>query len=386
MAIYTLSDLHARTQQRASSIPRQYHRIAQAERRDHGFSVADAAHLKLQLQALDKALPGLSPAQPSVRDITSFSDTACTQSARGASLYIAGSEEFFLVVKRVARPDLIPHVYAQACEAMVRGRPYVNRYAVSDFNKGVDPTFSDIRRLLPDIDRVCDTQLDGAVRRLEAKVRPFPFLRLPAELRLHVYSHLLPSNPKMTLPPRHHETTRPRLALMQANRQMHHEVRKYLYERVTLCMPAVFRPDSMQLFDDTVSAAYETIVGMDPDSLRFFKRLCMTIASSSGANRLGNQSGQPSIAMRHIFNTLTGLERLDITFDTSAHVSMSAQHGQDTQQKYIDEMKKRLIDDIPPSLAVSWPHADAARFFSSTAVAQRLWSAIQEARSNSTLT
>lgn len=173
MAIYTLADMQAASR-RSSSIPRHYHRIAEAAREHHRFSVADAVELKLRLQALNTAVSGATAALHIGRDITNIADideAVRLQSSRG-TVYVAGSEEFFLVVKTISRPDLIPNVYAQACKAMLQGRPYVNTYHVSDFNKGVDPTFSEIRRLLPDIDRACETDLEGAVARLEAQGKP----------------------------------------------------------------------------------------------------------------------------------------------------------------------------------------------------------------------
>jgi hypothetical protein len=174
MAIYTLADMHARNQ-RSSSIPRQYHRLGGAQRQDHRFSVADAVQLKLKLQALDRALSGTFTDQSYEHVMANINEALHLQPPPG-TVYVAGSEEFFLIVKSVSRPDLIPSVFAEASEAMLQGRPYVNRYNVSDFKKGVDPTFSEIRRLLPDIDRACETDLDGAVARLEAQGK----LRVPS--------------------------------------------------------------------------------------------------------------------------------------------------------------------------------------------------------------
>lgn len=167
MAICTLADLQARSQ-RSSSIPRHYHRIAEAERRDERFSVADAAQLKLRLQALDKVMSAMQPEHSHALDMNKITEATRSQSSCG-TVYVAGSEEVYLVVKPVSRADLIPNVCAEACKTMLRGTPYVNRYDVSDFTKGVDPTFSEIKRLLPDIDRVCETDLGGAVARLEAR-------------------------------------------------------------------------------------------------------------------------------------------------------------------------------------------------------------------------
>jgi hypothetical protein len=161
MAIYTLADLPT-SRARSSSIPRQCHRIAEAERKEERFSVPKAVQLKLRLQALDQAL---SHEAGSAVDIDTTAD-ACQ-----SRLYVAGSEELYLAVKGLSRPDLIPDVYVEAYQTALQGRHYVNNYKVTDVRKGVDPTFSEIRAVLGDIDRVCETGLEGAFSRLEMKGR-----------------------------------------------------------------------------------------------------------------------------------------------------------------------------------------------------------------------
>jgi hypothetical protein len=167
MAIYTLADLPP-TRARSSSIPRQYHRIAEAEQQEERFSVTDAVRLKLRLQALDHALPSTSHEDGSAVDIERIIDVCQSRPFR-ETVYVAGSEEFYLVVKGLSRPDLIPEVYVEAYKALLQGRHYVNSYQVTDFKKGVDPTFSEIRAVIGDIDRVCETDLQGAFSKLEMK-------------------------------------------------------------------------------------------------------------------------------------------------------------------------------------------------------------------------
>jgi hypothetical protein len=139
---------------RASSIPRHYRRIPAHER----FSVADAAQLKLKLQALD--------------DLKS----ACQPRPFHEEIYVDGSEEFFLLVKSVARADLIPDTYIEAYATLQQGRFPLNRYRVSDFTRGVDPTFSEIRPLLNKIDELCGTKLDQSFRSLEDRGKCNPWL------------------------------------------------------------------------------------------------------------------------------------------------------------------------------------------------------------------
>lgn len=147
---------------RSSSIPRQYHRIAREER----FSVTEAVHLKLKLQALDNALSSTNLRDHGTVDMKRITD-ACQSRPFHETVYVDGSEEFYLLVKGISRPDLVPNVYIDAYKAVLQRRPHVNEYRVSDFTKGVDPTFSEIRVLLGRIDDLCETDLEGAFNRLD---------------------------------------------------------------------------------------------------------------------------------------------------------------------------------------------------------------------------
>lgn len=147
---------------RSSSILRKLHQTAKEER----FSLADAAHLKLKLRALDHALSTNSHDALHAHDIKQAID-ACQLAPSHGNVYVDGSEEMYLVVKTLSRPDLIPDVYVEAYTAALHGRTFVNERRVSNFKKGVDPTFSQIRPLLKDIDHVCDTKLEAAYKNKE---------------------------------------------------------------------------------------------------------------------------------------------------------------------------------------------------------------------------
>jgi hypothetical protein len=181
---------------RASSIPRNYRRIPPHER----FSVADAAQLKLKLQALDDKL------DPNV-DVQTL-QSACQPRPFHEEIYVDGSEEFFLLVKGIARADLIPNTYIEAYATLQQGRFPLNHFRVSDFTQGVDPTFSEMRRLLRPIDALCGTRLDGSLRALEdggrcirvapspppslanaSQSRPFRFCSSPPSSRCR-YTHI----------------------------------------------------------------------------------------------------------------------------------------------------------------------------------------------------
>jgi hypothetical protein len=123
------------------------------------FTVADAAQLKLKLQALDDKL------EPDANIDTLRG--ACQGRPFHEEIYMDGSEEFYMLVNPVMRPDLIPEVYIEAYAAVQQGRYHLNQYRVSDFKKGVDPTFSEIRGLLGKIDALCGTKLDESYQALE---------------------------------------------------------------------------------------------------------------------------------------------------------------------------------------------------------------------------
>lgn len=383
MAIYTLADLYV-PPRRSSSIPRQYHSMAAAGRQDHHFSLADAVDLKPKLQALDKALAGICNGHSRELDFTSIDDAVSMQPPHVA-VYVDGSEEFFLMLKTVSRPDLIPKVLAEAIKAMSHGRPYVNMHRTSDFKKGADPTFSDFRPMLPDIDRLCGTDLAGVVARLEAQVAPFPFLQLPAELRLQVYSYVLPEHPRGIFPPWCRKSNGRRLALMRANKQMHSEVRKHYYENVNFLVAIVFKLENASLYEDNTTYLRHIIESMDPNIFPLIKQLSVRINGFTVQESLRTGPIPPPFALKYIFDTFTGLERLTITFGTAPRSNMWTGHDQESiQRKYMDQMKTRFINYIPPSIKVSWSHEDAARFFNSDMVEKSLWNTIQERASTYT--
>ncbi|KAI4713836.1 hypothetical protein J4E89_001284 [Alternaria sp. Ai002NY15] len=220
MVIRTIHDLNAR---RLILPPAQPNPSTDTER----FSLADAGHLKLKLQALDRAISSIRPDSHSEDDITNIND-ACKANPSGGSVYVAGSERFYLVVKGLTGPRATADAYAEAYKNVLRGRPYANKYKLPGW-AGPTPTFSEIRPLLRDIDIACETNLESAFAILEERVKPFPFLRLPAELRLHTYSFLLPPGPRILLDHSRQHVTRPRLNIMRTNRQIHNEVRKLFY-------------------------------------------------------------------------------------------------------------------------------------------------------------
>jgi len=160
MVIRTIHDLNARQEILPPALPSL---STDTER----FSLADAGHLKLKLQALDRAISSIRPDSPSEDDITNIND-ACKTNPSGGSVYVAGSERFYLVVKDLTGPRATADAYAEAYKNVLRGRPYANKYKLSGW-AGPTPTFSEIRPLLRDIDIACETNLESAFAILEER-------------------------------------------------------------------------------------------------------------------------------------------------------------------------------------------------------------------------
>lgn len=121
-------------------------------------------------------------------------------------------------------------------------------------------------------------------------MKPFPFLKLSAELALHVYSYLLPREEHIALifqPTREHKPPRIRLDIMRTNRQIHDEVRKYFYGNRTLFMLAARDKGSLMLSNEYISRYYETLAVMNPQTRMLFNRLEVMVGN------LANQRFQP---------------------------------------------------------------------------------------------
>ncbi|KAF1919392.1 hypothetical protein BDU57DRAFT_140034 [Ampelomyces quisqualis] len=330
---------------RPSSIPRHYGQMPAQER----FSVTDAAQLKLALQALDDKL------QPGV-DVAILRN-ACKSRPFHEEIYVDGSEDFFLVVKSIARPDLIPHVCIDAYATLQQGRYPHNHYKVSDLRKGVDPTFSEVRRLLRKIDPLCGTKLDASFRALEDRVKPFPFLKLSAELALHVYSYLLPREPHIALmyqPTREHKPPRIRLDIMRANRQIHDEVRKYFYENRILFMLAARDKDSLMLSNEYISRYYETLAVMNPQTRMLFNRLEVMVGHlTHQVFRPRQYQLVPSVAdpMRHVIQLLPKLSTVVIAMGPTPLRPIKAVVSVATQR---NDTLEWLLDHIPQHMEILW--------------------------------
>lgn len=170
---------------------------------------------------------------------------------------------------------------------------------------------------------------------------------------------------------------------MRINKQVHGEVRKYFYERVTLSIRVVFDSDLLTLYTcrDTMSPVNHTLADINSGTLAFIKQLSIQMSDWQRPPRMRESFPMALPSMEHLFRKLVGLEKLVITFDIPNRPPISASQEQthsEMEERCAEDMKRWLIDHIPASVNVSWPRVDAARFYRSTALEQRLWQAIQD--------
>ncbi|KAF2730891.1 hypothetical protein EJ04DRAFT_29157 [Polyplosphaeria fusca] len=143
-----------------------------------------------------------------------------------------------VLTQRIRRAMGVPAAYGQAYRAALARRPFVNKIRIDDWHTGRECTCSEALQALPAIDQLLGTRLVARYHELETQVEPFPFFRLPAELRLHVYDHVLPRGTHFSLEgqPALYKAPSRTVGLLRLSKDMHAEATKYLYEKHTLFM------------------------------------------------------------------------------------------------------------------------------------------------------
>jgi hypothetical protein len=127
----------------------------------------------------------------------------------------------------------------------------------------------------------------------------------------------------------------------------------------------------------------QTIATINPAIVELLKELEIEMFKTLVGNMYPPESW--TSPMSHVFDGLK-LERVRITFNKSKPWALSASaarnpaflNAHEIQYEKLERFGRWLINQIPASVNVSWSREDAAVFFNSTAVEQRLHQAIQD--------
>ncbi|KAJ4992935.1 3 exoribonuclease family protein [Stagonosporopsis vannaccii] len=258
------------------------------------FTVAMAGYLKMELQALNKMLT-----RTPVDQHGELLFEVILRSKPPGGTYVSGSEELYFLVKTMPWPQKIPTVFVNAYKEVLQSRPFTNKYTPKCEGRGKFkyheplsitflPTFSTVRLLLPEIDALCNTSLSDIFRNADDRLRSFPFMRLPVELRLHVYDYLVPNEPllvrirskelvnKASGPPK-------RLDIMRVSRALYQETTKHFFRKSTLLIEVCEewrRVEHQFSFTKRTAQEYATLIrGISADIRRNFTRLEIRIVS-----------------------------------------------------------------------------------------------------------
>ncbi|KAJ8116303.1 hypothetical protein OPT61_g2238 [Boeremia exigua] len=317
--------------------------LTKDEHDDCSFTVAQAGHLKLTLQALNSLLTH-TPLDRHGQ--LQFDDVVQGAPPR---TYVNGSEEVYFLVKHLPWPSKIPVVFANAYSEVAQSRPFTNRYLprrkyIGPVSSAFAPTFTSIRILLPEIDAKCNTSLSDffekadeqcqsyfhlpQMRYLQDSVKSFPFMRLPAELRLQVYdqvyNRLVPSEAfervqakgcfMMDHPLPVH------LDIARVSKILHEETTEHLFNKRALLIEACQESRSGQnseCFTEYTAEDYAGLITNMSSRIRYrFTILEIRIVSGMrGEDRKFVREELGDTPLRQICAALPNLEFIVISFD-----------------------------------------------------------------------
>ncbi|KAH6644413.1 hypothetical protein C7974DRAFT_383492 [Boeremia exigua] len=365
---------------------------------DTKFTVSMAGHLKLKLQALNSMLI----CTPSDRhDQLQFDDVAAGVPPR---TYVNGSEKVYFLVRDLTWPSKIPDIYMNAYSEVVRSCPFTNRYirrpsrnrklrCYGPTYTSFAPTFSSIRALLPHIDALCNTSLNDFFEKADEKVKPFPFMNLPAELRLQVYDCLVPSEAFVRVRTKKSHRVDQRfpmcLSIMRVSRTLCEETTRHFFDKPCLLIEACERPryheDNPSFSAHTAMDYAALVTSVSAEVRRKFTRLEIQIV-------LGVPSVEQELSrdrlrdtpLRQICSALPNLEVVLISFQRREQCSELINYDPppwrerrtyvNSQSRTLDWIDVQLPDEGP---RVAW---DLMYFGGQMDDAARLRSAIMSER------
>ncbi|KAF1963738.1 hypothetical protein CC80DRAFT_487068 [Byssothecium circinans] len=342
---------------RSGSVPRDYKKITHILSDYRFVNIDQASELILQLRALDTKLESMRLEEQREFDFDFFLQYGPLPSTpRPAS----EAPELLILLRKFPTPVLIPRVFLDAYKAALHGRPFVNEWNISDFRMGRDPTCSSVLAILRLVDNLLHTSLKARFDALDATVAAFPFLNLPAELRLQVYSHLFPRDTPLALAAEpivlpKQQPVKIHLDILRTNHQLHDEVTEHFYAKRTLYITFHrSNPNTSSLCREWAALYYETVATLPPRARAFFHNVIMHTPHMYSPYRKPPQRRYPEIetpenSLKEMFELLPNLS--EIQFVRPRSVPMPAIGG----TKVDDEMKKVITfvyESVPKNVKV----------------------------------
>lgn len=184
-------------------------------------------------------------------------------------------------------------------------------------------------------------------------VPSFPFLRLPAELRLQCYAHLLPRPTHLSLfdhQNRARKAPRTTFAILRTCRQLHDEVSKYFYDKQVLFQKLVCPFPTSIRHAIHLALDYETVAGMGARTRLYFKRLEVQV--DCVPNRSVNippYSAVPRVedSWGEMLKLLPSLETVVVSFPPHSRETARMLHKRRAPVNW-------LIDQIPDRMQLLW--------------------------------
>ncbi|KAH7118715.1 hypothetical protein B0J11DRAFT_582525 [Dendryphion nanum] len=315
------------------------------------FDAQDARHLIAKLQNLDSLLQSLPLDGHSKVD---FNNVPCSQGDEHPSPTAKVNEAVVRCVQEtpVRRSEGIIQAYGKAYSAAIAGRVFMNQTHIVDFSLGRECTCSEALAALHLLDPIIGTTLALRLVTLNDTVSPFPLLRLPAELRLHVYSFYLPSKQSFIVtgssrtPGRiSHNALRSQMNIMLVSQQIASEIRRFCYMDRPLVVSFVIAlkpfnpdiPDHAHHLHDQFQPICKIIETISPNTRAMFKILVLDF--KFGRPPVVIPETIRSCTFAEIFAQFPNLEKILVTSD-SVILSLP--------------MVKWLISSVPVTFHLEW--------------------------------